>query len=732
MTSSRYFKLTSILSIIGLGSLVYAGTFFHSFHFDDYIYIVQNFAIKSFQHLPDIWKIYPCRFITFLSLAVNFHFHQLNVFGYHLVNLCVHLLNAVLVWWLTRLTLSTPLMKGNRISRHVDILSLFAALIFVAHPLQTQGVTYIWQRAAALSTMFYLASLCLYVRSRLKEKKTSARCFYWSAVVIAAMAMFTKEIAITLPLMVLLYEFSFFGPLKRADWKRVAPFLATLLLIPLTMLFTRAREQEIHSILQSVTPLQYLLTQFKVIVTYLRLVFLPINQSIDYDIAISKSFFEWPVMGSFLFLAGSLLLAWRLFAKYRILAFGAFWFFLTLLPESSFLPLQDVIYEHRLYLPLVGFSIFLACGAYYVLARKNLRTMFIVLTILVVAEAVLAYERNKVWKDEITLWSDAVQKAPRKARPYINRGHAYLEQGDLDRALADFDKAIGLEPDLPEPYSDRCVVYQTKGDLGQALSDCNRAIEIDPKAARTYSNRGMVYQMKGDFGRALADFNTAIATDPNSAEAYSNRGILYQGQGDLEGALADYRKAAEVDPVLANAYSNQGLIYQMKGELRLGLAACNKAIAIDPHSANSYLNRGMVYRAEDDLDQALSDFSQAIRIDPDMPLAYNNRGMIYQIKGELDQALVDYNKAIALDPKSAFAYSNRGSVYQTKGDFNQAIFNYNKAIEVDPDLAEAYSNRGKAHEAKGEIKKAFADYTKALEIKPDLASARESLSGLEK
>ena len=156
------------------------------------------------------------------------------------------------------------------------------------------------------------------------------------------------------------------------------PFLLTLFIIPVTMLFTHNQSidsHEMHSAIEGsadISSMHYLLTQFRVMVTYIRLLFLPLNQNLDYDYPISKSLFELPALISFLFLITILFFAKRLFSKYRLVSFSIFWFFLTLLPESSLFPIKDVIFEHRLYLPLVGYSMFLVSGVYYLFRKESL------------------------------------------------------------------------------------------------------------------------------------------------------------------------------------------------------------------------------------------------------------------------------------------------------------------------------------------------------------------------
>jgi len=549
--------LFSIIIIPCLGILVYFNTLFVPFQFDDIPYIVDNPFIRNIHHLQDIWRFCPCRFVAFFSIAFNYHYHQLNVFHYHLFNLTVHLISAMLVWWLTLLTLSTPALKGDKITAHAKLVALLVGLVFISHPIQTEAVTYIWQRAASMGALFYLASLCFYVKARLYicTGGHKVRLYYILSLMMVILAMFTKETAITLPLVILLYELCFLNvgeELVSSRWRDLSPFLLTLFIIPLTMLLTKsARFQEIQRVVQGpegISPIHYLLTQFRVMITYIRLAFLPFNQNLDYDYPIYKSIFEWPVLISFLFLAGILFGAKQLFSKYRLVAFSIFWFFLTLLPESSFLPLQDVIFEHRLYLPLVGFSLFLVSCAYYLFGKNSLKLIVIILLILIAGYSVLTYQRNKVWRDESTLWGDTVAKSLHKARPFNNRGLAYFHQGNFLKAISDYNKAIEINPHYAEAYNNRGLILAQKGYSPEAVLDFNKAIEINPKYADAYNNRGIVYAIQGDFNQAISNLSQAIKINSNDAEAYCNRGSAYYGEGNITQASSDYNRANEINP----------------------------------------------------------------------------------------------------------------------------------------------------------------------------------------
>jgi len=575
-------KLLSIILISCLGIFVYSNTFFCSFHFDDIPYIVGNFYIRDIHNLQNIWNWWPCRFITFFSFAFNYHFYQFNVVGYHLFNLVVHLVSAIFVWWLVNLTFSTPAMKeafaDEAIGNIADLVSLFSGLVFVSHPIQTQAVTFIWQRAASMAALFYLASLCFYVKSRLSVRtgNPAGRPYYYIlSLITAMMAMFTKENAITLPLMIVLYEFSFF----RTNRRVAIPFLLIFLIIPLTWTLSESEKfQARHSFFTNISSMQYLLTEFRVILTYIRLAFLPYHQNLDYDYSHSKSIFEVSTFSSFIFLIVILLFAKRMFSKYRLVSFSIFWFFLTLLPESSFFPFADVIEEHRLYLPLAGYSMFLVSGAYYVIvtychfespslrsragsgrrilrhlkilrcAQDDKRLWLVVLMMIIACYSVLTYQRNKVWKDEFTLWSDVVRKSPHKARPYNSLGLIYEKQGNSTEALGLYNKAIEIFPNYAEAYNNRGLLYYKQDNFTAALSDYNKAIEIKPDLVNAHNNRGLLYTKEGKFTQAILDFNRCIELNPNFAKGFVNRGIVWARQGNFTQSLSDYTRAIKINP----------------------------------------------------------------------------------------------------------------------------------------------------------------------------------------
>jgi len=554
-----------IITLLFLGAAIYSNTFFSAFHLDDFQSIVSNPAIRNLWNLGNIWNYWPMRFLTYLSLAINYQVNQLDVLGYHIFNLIVHLGSALSVWWLVYLTVSILPENEKKIRENANLIGFFAGLIFVAHPIQTQGVTYIVQRAVSLATLFYLLSLSCYIKSRVLPESRLVKGYYYLSIVAAIMAMFSKEMAITLPFMVLLYEIFFLQEKKSFSWRKFLPFFSTLLIIPLVMWLTHSvdflKMQRVKETVTNISSLQYLLSEPRVLITYIRLLFIPFNQNFDYDYPVAKHLMQGSVLVSLFILILILVAALRLRFRYRLLSFSIFWFFITLLPESSFVPIKDVIFEHRLYLPLAGYSLFISGGIFYLWQNKNIRLIVLVLSILVALYALKAYFRNNVWKDELSLWTDVVLKSPQKDRGYNYRGFAYQANGDIEQALADFNQALKFNPKSPEAYNNRGNVYHVQKQSARALADYSQAIAIDPDDGDYYYNRGNAYQAKGDLDRAIADFSKAIEKKVKYDMVYFNRGTAWKDKGDYNRAIDDYSKAIEINPRNFGAYNNRAVAY---------------------------------------------------------------------------------------------------------------------------------------------------------------------------
>ena len=359
--------LIAIALIAGVALVAYSNTFHVPFHFDDRPNIVENPSIHTtvltWDWLKRLIKItYPVsiRVFSYFTLALNYYFGGFNVFGYHLVNFFIHIASGIFLYWFLLLTFNLPSLKEKYgpISYKV---ALFSSLIFIAHPIQTQSVTYIIQRMASMAGMFYLLSLVLYIKGRLSTGWP--RVFYFGGMVLSyLLGVFSKENVAILPLFICLYEFYFFQKFDLTPrGKNILFALIGALLVLGAFGFVIWGDRYIQVIREGYeyrpfSMSERVLTQSRVILYYLTLLAFPhpSRLNLDYDFPISKTILDPPTtLISILIIAGLIGYSIWTAKKRPILSFCILWYFGNLVIESSIFPLE-MVYEHRLYLPVVG------------------------------------------------------------------------------------------------------------------------------------------------------------------------------------------------------------------------------------------------------------------------------------------------------------------------------------------------------------------------------------------
>ena len=544
-----------ILLIICVGVVVYLPAFQASFHLDDGPSIRDNVVLRRLD--PEaIFNYWPTRFFTYLSLAVTFRYAGLDQFLYHLGNIVIHIFNGLVVYFLLR---RLPGKFG-------PLSALIGTLIFLVHPLQTQAATYVIQRATSLAGGFFLLSILFYLKAfqvKKNRQKDNADIstrfklfnyiYYLLSLLFAVCAMFTKEFTITLPGTLILTELLVPRDLQAARSKkfiRLIPFLLMLLIIPAVIQLYSANPHyndsgQIEWMREAgvvgktapghgESPRIYLLTQSRVFITYLRLLALPINQQVDYDYPKILSLFE-PGVFICLTVIISLVIIAIYFSKRKNLmmaGFGISWFILTLLPESSIIPIIDVIVEHRLYLPLFGVVLVFA-SIYGGLARFR-RSRLILAAAIIFFFGWLTYQRNLVWKDPVSLWEDNVAKAPGRARIHGNLGKAYLDKGRYERAAEEFKKLIEIDPTFASAYNNLAVIYidHLKDDR-IARKYIEASLTLFPDYPAGYVNLGVIDLNNRKLRSAIKNFEKALELDPGNLLAYYNLGACYINLGDL-------------------------------------------------------------------------------------------------------------------------------------------------------------------------------------------------------
>jgi tetratricopeptide (TPR) repeat protein len=492
------------LIIIIVTTIAYWNSFDVPFQFDDHHAIRDNPGIRDLSDLNRVFNSFPQRPVAQLTFALNYHFHELDVWGYHLVNLIIHIINALLVFWLVLQILNR--LKGQKRISLQDPEILFVAfstgLLFAVHPVQTQAVTYIVQRMASLATLFYLLAVNCFLKGRsLIQKRKFAWIWFVLSGLSGLLGLFTKQIVFTFPIMILMLEWVLYDDigsfLKKHQKKAIiisVIFLLFLLILPLiykldfSNVFKTIPPEQGHT--YTLTPYNYFLTQLRVHITYLRLIFLPINQHLDYDYPISESLFEWKVILSGLFLLTLFILAIRYRKKYPVFSIGILWYFIASAVESSIIPIPNVIFEHRLYLPIFGIILIVIIIFYTKLKR--------ILIILIITTAILSYlthNRNIIWQSENKLWEESYLLSPNKARPNNNYAAITIMDNKILESYLLFKTSLKINPNYSGPLENIYRLFTDIGDINNFSNMDSTNVPIK-HLLQYYLNRNMNNEIK--------------------------------------------------------------------------------------------------------------------------------------------------------------------------------------------------------------------------------------------
>ena len=491
--------------ILLLGLLAYSNSFQGEFIFDDIEQLVVNPVIRDLGAFlgPAGYRFHPNRFVAYVTFALNHRLGGYDPIGWHVVNVAIHLVNALLVWQLVRLAFRSPRLRASALAPSAEAMAFASGATFVAHPLATQAVSYVVQRITSLATLFYLAAVVLYLAWRLRPPGRGRVLLYAGMLACSLLAFRTKEIAFTLPVAIALVEWAFLegGPRR---WLPILPVAALALVIPLTLVEVGRPAGDVLASADTGTRVQsaisrgdYLKTQAVVVVRYLGLLVVPVGQVLDHDVAIRTTWLAPDVAASTLLLlalaALGAWLAWRsrpggarppLDPAVRFVALGIAWFFVTLSVESSVIPIADVMNEHRVYLPSAGLLpgavtavafLFLRIDPLHV-ARNTALTGAIAGAVLGVA----TWNRNVVWRTEISLWNDVAEKSPRHWRALKNLSTNYFKKGRIPEAIAALRKHVEIFPDEPVSHMQLGVGLYVAHQPAEAEVELRKAVALDP------------------------------------------------------------------------------------------------------------------------------------------------------------------------------------------------------------------------------------------------------------
>lgn len=530
------------------------------------------------------------RTLTTLSYAINYYFHGYDLWGYHFVNILIHLITGGLLYIFIVCTLRY-LPETARIDDPL-LIAAAASLLWMVIPLHTQTVTYIVQRANGLATMLFMLSLVLYLQGR-EARRRSAKSSSWrwflAAAVVWILSLGCKQITITLPVVVLLYEWFFFRDLDRQWMQDKLKYLTVVLvlLILMGLFFLLPNPLERLTSIKSFSENNFaywerVLTQPRVVLYYASLIFWPLPSRLRmvYDWQLSASLFT--LVTTILAVGGIIALlffAFKLARKERLISFCILWFFGNLAVESSFIPLE-VIVEHRTYLPSM-----LVWLIPVLLVNRYAGIKWIAVILFGAVAVLFSYwtmERNEIWRDPIAFWQDNIQKAPGNPISYNNLALELVERDRNDEAIGYYEKAIAVKPGYAKAHFNIGKCLQDKGDLDAAIRHYRSAVENNPKYANAVNNLAGALLESGRIDEALSYFIAAVALSPDDAQIRYNLATIYAMQGANTNAIIQFEEAIRLHPGFAPAHANLATVYANRGEYDKAAFHYQMAFQYDP------------------------------------------------------------------------------------------------------------------------------------------------------
>ena len=731
-------KIPIFVLIVLICVIAYGNSLRNDFTYDDAgmmdeelfsnIHDLNSFLTMDYYRFSGEMTFRPLVTATYFA---DFNFWYFNPFGYHLTNLLWHIATVCIVYLLLLRLLGNPFA------------ALMGGIVFAIHPVQTEAVNAVGFREDLMCGFFFLASLLLYVQimgERIRgageeQRRLSGTLYgvcYAVSLLCFLMGLLSKEMAATLPLILIAYDLSFLSPPRRGAGLKSSmrvytgyALAALVYLILRYVLFYNPSEQAVGYVSGKLLARLGAIPQ--IFSLYLRLFIFPVGLSVEYDDSVIRplmsfeSFADLAVMGLYVALLFILL------RKKRPAGFAGSFLMISLLPVLNIIPISNMIAERYVYLPCFGVAM-LAAILLDALARARGKRMVILIAVpIFVLYGAATITRNTVWKDGLSLWSDGVSKAPESARAHLNLGVALGDKDDVTGAIAQYEESIRLRPTSPDGYNNLGLIYFSKNKIEKAIGYYQKSIEVDPMQVRGYMNLALALIHKGETKEGTRIVEKLVEIKPLNAPLKCNLGNIYMESRQYEKAKEQFNAALKIKPYSFEAFLGLGKLYFQQGQWEQAAAYFDRACSSHGASYVRSISMGNVY------------YAQGLSAEPlTSPSPLRGEG-----KGEggtsprvtdplsrrfLEQAEAEYKKAVALKPRLAEGYNNLGLVYQKKKDYAGAARSLKKALECEPgnptillNLAEVSYLNNKPPEGRDYVMKIFQSEKIPEQVSLDLA-----------
>jgi tetratricopeptide (TPR) repeat protein len=714
------FILLQALIIAGAVLWIYRPAFHGGWLWDDNVDITENPITQSPTGLWSIWFA-PGSQVDYYPVKASvqwlqWHLWSMDTLGYHLTNVFLHILSALLVWRL--------------LSKFRLRLAWLGGLIFAIHPVQVESVAWITELKNTLSLPPFLLAMCAYLDYEEQGKSKD----YFLALGLFLLAMLSKTTMVMFPVVILLYAWWKRGRIGWKDVQASTPFFLVSLALGLLTIWLQH-----HDVTQSAAdPLGGIFSRLACaglsLSFYFSKCFLPVEMMPVYpqwtvDPPALWQFLPWPFFG------GAIYWLWtkrRDWGRHALLGLGFFLIFL-----APFLGFKLISYmnftwvmDHFLYIPIIGLIglVVAALGD----AEKRVASSFRPCGIGLVTAllAFLAFQScgyAKMFINQETLWTYELQHNPAAWVAHNNLGSALFQTGRLPEAIDQYQQALRINPDFAMAHENLGFALMKAGRMPEAIDQYQQALRIYPDYALAHHNLGGALLQTGHPSEAIEQFELALRINPDYASAHNNLGNALQQTGRLPEAIEQFELALLINPDDAEFHTNLGSALFQAGRLPEAMEQYGQALRLKPDDADSHNNLGLALLQMGRAPEAIEQYQHALRIDPQNASAHRNLGTALLQTRHFPEALEQFEQALQIKPDDAGTHNNLGSVLWIMGRQSEAIRQFEQSLQINPLDAETHYNLGYALQQTGHIPEAIEQYEEALQIKPDFAAARNKL-----
>jgi len=733
---SRFSDLTLMACLVVGAALPYLNTLRNGFVSDDEMQVLDNPYIRNFHHLL---RIFTTPAASYVGVETPKYYRPLmnvgyllcyqvfgpHAFGFHLVNVVLHVLVVCAVFLLTK-----RMFQDRN-------LALMAAVLFAIHPIHSEAVAWIAASTDLQLSLFYLLTFWFF----LAVAQPGGRFSYFAQLAMAGsfvLAIFSKEQAVTLPLLATVYE-HFYRP-DRAETRPARKVLRYAVLWLLTVLYLLFRVRVLGALtsgfsLNQLTWFQTFVSAIALVGRYLWKVLWPVDLRVFCPFHPSAGLFDPAVVGGVATLAVCCALFFFLWRRAKPLSFGLVWMLVTLAPvlNARWMPIFAFA-ERYLYLPSVGFCWLLGWGFLRLRARASARSAVwsrALLTAFAILVALCSFRivtRNRDWRNNFTLYTNTLAACPDAYYVRKDLGATYWQIGDVESAEREFREVLKVEPQSTSALGGLGLVHLKKQHYSEAIEFFKKALEFDPYNAEARLYLGVTYMDTHSLELAETELRTAVSLFPLNSNARNALGKVYLDEGRTAEAEEQFRQSVEIEPNIMG-YGSLGLIHWRRGDVRLAEQEWREALRLAPNDSSILNNLGLVCTNQGRYTEAASFFHKAIELKPDDASPHLNLGIAYGKTGQNASAETEFRTALSLSPQKFETRNRLGVLYLDAGRLDEAEEQFRLSVKTQPNDW-GYSSLGEVYLRRGDIGSAERAFHSATSLNPNNSQAHFKLGAL--